>query len=92
MATSGHIMAQRAHPVHLRFLLFSFSVYSAGRYPFMFSALLILMDPFGHATMQRPQPLHSSLLILIKPLFNGESPKKYPKNCLFYPSYAAMSR
>ena len=83
MATSGHMMAQRAHPVHLRFLLFSLSVYWAGRYPFTFSSLLILMDPFGHATMQRPQPLHRSLLILIKPFFNGESPEKRLKKLYF---------
>ena len=40
----------------------------------MLSLLLILIDPLGHAIIQSPHPLHSSLLILMNPFFKGRSP------------------
>ena len=42
-----------------------------------FRSLLILMDPLGQAAMQRPQPLHRSVLILMKPFFKGQSPVNF---------------
>ena len=71
MMASGQIIAQRPHPVH-----FPPFMYSAGKKLFSFIFFEILMDPFGQASMQRPQLLHMATLIRIIPFNKFSIPPK----------------
>jgi len=62
IATSGHITAQVAHPVHS-----PPSSKEATKYPFKFNVPERKIAFFGQNSMQSAQPLHLSWSILIEP-------------------------
>jgi len=76
---SGHISAQRAHPVH-----FSSSLIPAGSYPFWLYPCSTTRIFLGQNVMQSLQPLHRSLSITILAIFEcpilltgfGEAPER----------------